>query len=244
VEVHIENRAEPGAEGSDVAEQANSYTLNLSAVAHYYESLKSAQKILGLEGQVGLKDVFVFPDVVQRSGADGSGGGIPDWGVLEPMFTDACRALTKERQREGAHLLDQLSGLVRGLRKGVDDLESLQAATRAEVQKRAKTRIEKALQGVTLDAAMNQRIAQETVLLIERSDVSEEIHRLKGHLNHFSELLGQGGAIGRKLEFLAQEILREINTLGSKSVELEMSRSALHSKSLADQVREQVLNLE
>lgn len=238
IEILIENRST----GDPSGDAEGLHSLNLAAVAHYYESLKSAQKILGLEDKVGLKDVFVFPDVIQ--GPESGDSGFPDWSALEPIVLDACKGLVRERQREGAHLLDQVSGLVRDLRKRVDEIEQGQPKASESAQKRIREKIEKALMGISLDGAMNQRVAQEVVLSVERSDVSEEIHRLKGHLNHFSEVLGGGGVLGRKLEFLVQEILREVNTIGSKAVDLDISREALQAKSLADQIREQVLNFE
>ena len=88
------------------------------------------------------------------------------------------------------------------------------------------------------------RLAQEVALLVERGDVVEELDRLDAHLAHFRELLATDGSLGKRLDFLSQEILRELNTLGSKCRDATMARAVLDAKVLCEQLREQVQNVE
>ncbi len=97
------------------------------------------------------------------------------------------------------------------------------------------------LAGVPLDEG---RVAQEVALLADRGDVSEEIDRLRSHLTHFESIASAAGATGKRLDFLAQEIFRELNTLGAKCRNAEMTRAVLDAKVLCEQLREQVQNVE
>ena len=94
------------------------------------------------------------------------------------------------------------------------------------------------------EALSDDRLAQEVAYLVDRSDVAEELDRLASHLEHFRTLMERDGSIGKRLDFLAQEILRELNTLGSKCRDSEMIRRVLDGKSLCEQLREQVQNVE
>jgi uncharacterized protein (TIGR00255 family) len=87
-------------------------------------------------------------------------------------------------------------------------------------------------------------VAQEVAILVERSDVSEELDRLQAHVEHFRELLDQSSPVGKRLDFLAQEILRELNTLGAKCRDTEMARMVLDGKVVCEKLREQVQNVE
>ncbi|KAB2959703.1 MAG: DUF1732 domain-containing protein, partial [Thermoanaerobaculia bacterium] len=89
-----------------------------------------------------------------------------------------------------------------------------------------------------------ERLAQEVVLLVDKSDVQEELDRLRAHLAHLGDVFAAPGAIGKRLEFLAQEVLRELNTLGAKSRDAELARLVVNAKVACEQMREQIQNVE
>lgn len=137
------------------------------------------------------------------------------------------QAILRERLNE----LERLRGLVAGRRR--------EAAS--ELSANLQARIEELLGGRGLD---ENRLAQEVALLVDRSDVAEELDRLGSHLEHFHAVMADAGAIGKRLDFLTQEIFRELNTLGSKSRDATMIRWVLDAKVLCEQLREQVQNVE
>ncbi len=161
----------------------------------------------------------------------------------------AVAALVAEREREGRVLEAALRGHLSELRRNVDAL----VARRREVVDRAPDELERRVRellegseaggasGAGLDPA---RMVEEVALLIERSDTAEELERLGGHLDGFETAMAEEGAVGRRLDFLTQEILRELNTVGSKCRDLAMQRAVVEGKVLCEQLREQVQNIE
>ena len=163
--------------------------------------------------------------------------------ALERALGDALDALDRERLREGGHLQQDLSRRL---------AEMSQIATKiresaALIPDKLRERLVQRLSGFGGDVALDPgRVAQEAVLLAERSDVTEELVRLEGHLAQAANLVDRpdGKPVGKQLDFLLQEIQRETNTVNSKSADLELSRMALELKAEVEKVREQVQNLE
>jgi len=175
-------------------------------------------------------------------------------GADEPLAADGCRAvlaavdaalskLDGMRRREGARLARELRAIVARLRSSTDAVALRVPRVVVEYQARLKERVDQLLRAsdVTLDT---QTLAREVALLAERADVSEEIARLRAHLAEFEAGLRREGEVGRTLEFLAQELLRETNTIGSKSVDVEIGRHVVAMKAEIDRLKEQVANLE
>jgi uncharacterized protein (TIGR00255 family) len=147
----------------------------------------------------------------------------------------AARAAEGEatRQALGERLaaLDEVAGRLAGMRDRV----------REAIARDLRARLDELLAGRPLDEG---RLAQEVALLVDRGDVAEELERLAAHREHFRALLAARGAVGKRLDFLAQEIFRELNTLGAKCRDVEMTRAVLDAKGLCEQLREQVQNVE
>ncbi len=154
---------------------------------------------------------------------------------------EAVRDLNEVRGREGAALLAVLCGLL-------DDLEGecANAATAAADQPAAiRDKLSRLLSEIGADSAVSEdRLAQEVALLAVKADIREELDRLQAHVAAARELLEQGGAIGRKFDFLCQEFNREANTICSKAQVLELTRAGLAIKGIVDRIREQVQNIE
>ncbi len=162
------------------------------------------------------------------------------------LVVETCRralaCLSVEREREGRVLAASLTGHLASLRACVGVL----AARRREVVGEAAAELERRigeLPGVG-DALDPGRLVEEVALLVERSDTSEELDRLDGHLEGFEAAMKEDGAVGRRLVFLSQEILRELNTVGAKCRDLEMQRGVVEGKVLCEQLREQAQNVE
>ncbi|HEY0664851.1 MAG TPA: YicC/YloC family endoribonuclease [Gallionella sp.] len=164
--------------------------------------------------------------------------------TLLDLMQQVLLEFTASRAREGEKLgafLTQRVERIEALRSAV--LPHVPAAIANHEQKIA-ARLRDALQGAAPGDLLDERIRQEVTLFASKIDVDEELSRLATHLTEMRRVLAQGGAVGKRLDFLMQELNREANTLGSKSVDAEVSRSAMEMKVLIEQMREQIQNLE
>jgi uncharacterized protein (TIGR00255 family) len=143
------------------------------------------------------------------------------------------------REREGTALAAVISDRIAKARIHADEAVPAAARVRAEFPERLRQKVESA--GIAVD---RDRLAQEVVLYTQRIDIDEEIDRLRTHLSEVQRVLEAGGQVGKRLDFLMQELNREANTLGSKSVDTTMTRIAVELKVLIEQMREQVQNLQ
>ncbi len=161
--------------------------------------------------------------------------------MLESL-EQALRSLVEARSAEGARLQTVLSDLLAEMERLVDLVEASPARAPSAIEKRLKEQVARLLDPANgLDPA---RLHQEAVLIATRADVEEELKRLKSHIKGARELLAEQGAVGRKFDFLAQEFNREANTLCSKANDVDITRAGLALKTLIDQMREQVQNIE
>jgi uncharacterized protein (TIGR00255 family) len=161
--------------------------------------------------------------------------------LLLSVARDAVAQLVASREKEGGSLVVVLDEKLRGVEEAVVRLDTLRGAARDEIAAALQRRLAELLGTQSLDEA---RLAQEVALLVDRSDVSEEIDRLRSHVEHFRAVTREPGAAGKRLDFLTQEIFRELNTLGAKCRNAEMTRAVLDAKVLCEQIREQVQNVE
>ncbi|MDD5383671.1 MAG: YicC family protein [Gallionella sp.] len=164
--------------------------------------------------------------------------------ALLDLLQGVLQEFSASRAREGEKLKDfllQRVEKIEALRTGV--MPHVPAAIAAYEQKLA-ARLREAMQNAATQDMWDERIRQEITLFASKIDVDEELSRLASHLTEMRRILVQGGAVGKRLDFLMQELNREANTLGSKSVDAEVSRSAMEMKILIEQMREQIQNLE
>lgn len=171
--------------------------------------------------------------------------GLPDWRTLEATieeaFKEALIDIDSMRQKEGEALAKDLSGRIDTLDTLCQTIE--QQAAQA-VGNYSKTLLER-LKQLDLEIDLNdERVLKEIALFADRSDISEEITRLKSHFEQFREFLKSDAACGRKMDFLCQEIHREFNTTGSKSTQIEITRAVIEGKNALERIREQVQNIE
>jgi uncharacterized protein (TIGR00255 family) len=194
-----------------------------------------------VSGRLEARDLLTIPQIFSvESSVDGFTE--EDAAALEEIAGQAARELVAMREAEGALVAADLAERIAFLQKRLTEL----AGRRGEIVRRNLDNLRERLRLLTSEAGLDPgRLEQEAALAVDRSDVAEELQRLEGHLSQFGSLLTSSREpVGKKLDFLAQEILRELNTLGSKGRDLQMIREVLEMKSEIEKIREQVQNLE
>jgi len=210
------------------------------------EELLAAARVLneefGVQGTADLPTLLSVPGLL-RPAAGSSVWGEQELEAVERALEDALAALEVERRREGEHLRRELLQRMEAMAATVRRIR----ARAAEVPVLLRDRLTERLRALSRDVELDPvRTAQEAALLADRSDVTEEIVRLEGHLERATGLLRtpDGEPVGKRLDFLLQEVQRETNTINSKSADLDLSRDALELKAEIEKVREQTQNLE
>jgi len=164
------------------------------------------------------------------------------WPAVEKALNQALAALVKMREREGAHLTKDLSSRVGVMRTAVDKIQKQAPVTAENYRNNLLERIRSAgLENITPD---DERLLKEIVLFADRSDISEELTRLQSHFQQFADCCKAKEPVGRTLDFLAQEMNREINTIGSKANDAVISREVVTLKAELEKFREQAMNVE
>jgi uncharacterized protein (TIGR00255 family) len=205
----------------------------------YHEGMQSLQKELGVTGEITLGMILQAPGVLRFS----DDGLEPDeiWPALEEALGTALGELIKMREREGKHLAKDLIHRLKVVRQSLKEVRKMHPAVAAKYRATLLERINKA--GLNLEPN-DERLLKEVAFFADRSDVSEELTRLESHLAQFAHHLRKNEPVGRTLEFITQEISRELNTLGAKAGDAEISRHVVACKSEVEKIREQIQNLE
>ncbi len=163
-------------------------------------------------------------------------------GALKVATTRACQELHSMRAREGAALVSDLRQRLGLLANAANEIQAQRAPMLEGARQRLVKRIEKLLEGSGIEPDAN-KLAQEVAWFAERSDVAEELTRLQSHLSEFERSLSSAESVGKKLDFLLQELGREVNTIGSKANDAALSHRVVEMKAELERVREQVQNL-
>ncbi len=195
---------------------------------------------LGLEGAPNLAWVLDRPGVVRLEEPEPVEPAAP-WPLLSEALGRALDELITRRTAEGERLVGALRTLHAELTTAVDLVAARAPTTAARREERLRERLRALLAETAIDEA---RIVTEAAIWADKSDVTEELARLRAHLAEFTLLLDKGGPVGRPLDFLIQELNREVNTVASKADDLDMSQAALAAKGVLEKIREQVQNLE
>lgn len=190
----------------------------------------SATDLLGQRGVVELEENVLNPEgeeVLRRKIAED--------------FEAVCKSLCADRQKEGEKIKIVLQNILVQIEKVVFDIEKAAASLPEKLKEKLSSQL---LQYAGVAEISEERIAQEIVLLITRADIREEVDRLKAHLKSAYQLLDKNEAVGRRLDFLCQELNREANTTCSKSADIAITDMGMELKALIEQFREQVQNIE
>lgn len=214
-------------------------TFDAEAAARYAGLWKETAAAMGLPSELTARDLLSLPGVVRTDEPAEA-----DEAVRQALIATVRRALEDfdaTRYKEGEAVKGALEAILTRLEEGVARLDRECDQVAARLAETLKERVKKLAEGIDLDEG---RLAQEVALLADRADISEEIDRQKAHLAEVRSRIGEEGSIGKRLDFLAQELHRETNTAGQKSRELPALRAVLDLKSDVEALKEQVQNVE
>jgi len=215
-------------------------TVDKDLAIAYYNALNELAEALPLQEEaVSLRQIAAFPGVIVNEKAEEDLEAITV--LVQQALDQALTAFIAMREREGAELKADLLSRKAVIEANVARIAELAPAVPQEYSRKLHARIGELMGGAPVDAG---RLAQEVALFADHADISEELTRLNSHLLQFAELLEATEPIGRKLEFLLQEMNREVNTTGSKSNSLEISKLVIECKSELEKIREQIQNIE
>lgn len=214
-------------------------TLDAERADQIHALLSQLTARFNLDEKIRLDQLIAFPDIF-RSAEDS-----PDleklWGEIMPSLIQALESHDRARSSEGENLMVGVKASLSEIERLLRKIEERAPEVVELYRERLTKRIETLLPGEKLDEG---RLMQEVALFAERSDINEELARLMSHLEHFHGMLDKPGPHGRQMEFLLQEMNREINTIGSKGNDMQISQWVVVCKSEVEKIREQILNLE
>ena len=219
--------------------------LNRGLLDVYMRAFREAAGIYRVEGQPDLNSALRVPGMLSAGEEEAGAAEDVSKAALEAAV-EAAAALNQVREREGAATAEEIRQRCRSVGGLVTRMEEIRVGAAAAFHKRLSERLAELLKGVPMEP---QRLAQEAALLADRSDISEELARLRMHAAQVEEMLAAGGEVGKRLDFLLQEMNRESNTVLSKTgglgeLGLTITDLGLAAKSEIDKIREQSLNLE
>jgi uncharacterized protein (TIGR00255 family) len=213
--------------------------LDVALARSYHDAMRALQNELGAPGEITIDTILQAPGVMrppeEAINADKA------WPSVERALDRALDDLIKMREREGKHLAQDLIRRLKSIRQLLKEVRALHPEVGKKIRAALLERIEKA--GLTADEK-DERIAKEIFLFADRSDISEELTRLESHLAQFAHHLRKHEPVGRALEFIIQEIFRELNTVGAKANDAAIAQRVVACKTELEKIREQVQNLE
>jgi uncharacterized protein (TIGR00255 family) len=224
----------------DRAHSNSSETLfNESAALAYLKQIRAFQRKHKIAGEVTVTDLLSIPEVVR--GNQNESSDVDLWKALSPALEKAVAQLKTMREREGKRLAKDMLSRIKTIVSGVKSIEKKSGKVMVEYRQRMEQRLQDLLDGVELD---KRRLEEEVALLAEKSDICEEITRLKSHIREFTDASKSSKPVGKRLNFILQEMNREVNTIGSKSASGLISSEVIQLKEEIERIREQVQNVE
>jgi len=215
-----------------------STTINVAAVKNYYLQLKSITDELNINSQEQLlQTIMRLPDTLNTEHEEINDD---EWEAVLSAIGKAIEQVNEFRSQEGLHLENDMKQRIKTIEKLKDDLSNYENVRIEKVKERLRENIKVLFEEHEVD---KNRFEQEIIYYLEKLDITEEKVRLTNHCQYFTEMLDQGNAIGKKLGFIAQEIGREINTIGSKANNPDMQKDVVLMKDELEKIKEQVLNI-
>lgn len=213
---------------------------NLNIIEQYFNSLKEIKERLQLRDEISLSQLTRFPDTFTIEHKEEEEEVI--WETFESALKEAIEKLIDMRKAEGLKLADDMKNRSNKIHGIVKEIEVRTPIIVKEYREKLYDRIRELTEDVIkID---EERIAQEASIYADKSNIAEEIVRLHSHLEQLNNITNESGAVGRKLDFLIQEMNREINTIGSKSSDINIATMVIEIKSELEKIREQVQNIE
>ena len=221
------------------ANGARHLALDTELARSYHEAMRALQKELNAPGEITIGTILQAPGVMRLPEQVINAQEV--WPVIERALRAALADLIKMREREGRHLAKDLIRRLKAIRKYLKEIRALHP----DVVKKYRAALLDRLQKSGLPIEINdERLVKEISFFADRADVSEELTRVESHLAQFAHHLRKNEPVGRTLEFITQEIFRELNTLGAKGNDAAISQRVVACKAELEKIREQVQNLE
>lgn len=214
--------------------------LNEELVKSYSSILRNLRSVGNIDEPVTVRDLLQFNDIFETR-KEGEEEVRIIWNCTNSALETALKNLNTMRRKEGQELKSDLSNLITGISKLLDEVIELSDKRAPEIREKLQTRIQKMITEEQIDP---DRMEMEIALLVDKMDINEEVIRLQSHLKFFLEALEADEPVGRRLNFLCQEINRELNTIGSKANDSKVAHHIVLGKEKLEQIREQVQNIE
>jgi len=212
--------------------------LNEDVADSSYKNLKALKEKYKLKDEISIDSMLKFRDIFTIVKEEETA---KMWPLIEKTLNLALDSLLKMREKEGKALVTDIRKRVKKIQKLIDKIEKYAKSSPLDYQEKFLSKIKKLTEGLNVDEG---RIELEAAIFAEKTDITEEITRLKSHLIQFDELLNSEESVGRKMDFLTQEINREVNTIGSKTSDIEVTSLVVLVKSELEKIREQARNIE
>ena len=216
-----------------------SININREVAKKYHEELIKTGKTLGLKDDVTIKDLMALPGVLSYESGTEDLNDI--WPGIKEALDKALDHLIADREKEGRSLCRDLTSRARKIESRLAHIKARAHLNIEEYRRKFADRVKDLSGGRNIDAG---RLAMEVAIFAKNSDISEEITRLKNHLVNFNKTISGSGEVGKKIDFIAQELHREINTIGAKASDSKISNNVIEIKSEIEKIREQAKNLE
>lgn len=210
--------------------------INDTVVNHYIAIIENLKQEYGIKGDLTIENILAFKDIIAYE----ENNNLTE-DLLFISFENLLKSLDEERSREGLMIGDDLLKRLDEIDSNIQDIEIRHPFTAKAHEEKLRDKMLEVTQCSSIDEV---RVLQELAIYMERLDITEEIVRLKGHLANFRETLNSSDSIGRKLDFIIQEMVRETNTIGSKSNDLFINEKVIRIKVEIEKMREQVQNVE
>lgn len=222
-------------------ESADKIGVDEKLAAAYYRMLLRLKKKLKLEGSVRLDQLIALPGVITYEPKTALPSAV--WPVLERALKEAFENLDESRLKEGGHLYADLEKRIINIERATNLIKERSKINVRLYKKRLKDSI-KEMSANSLRSFDKNRLEQEVALYAKNSDVTEEIIRILAHVKNLKDILERDSEVGKKIDFIAQELNREINTIGSKASDFKISQKVIQIKSEVEKLREQAKNIE
>lgn len=213
--------------------------LDVELARSYHDAMRALQKDLDAPGEITIGTILQAPGVMRTP--EEALESDTAWPAIERALRAALAELIKMREREGKHLAKDLIRRLKAMRKQIKEIRGLHPEVVKKYRAALLERIEKAGLPISVD---DERLLKEVTFFADRADVSEELTRVESHLAQFAHHLRSHEPVGRTLEFITQEIFRELNTLGAKANDAPISQRVVLCKAELEKIREQIQNLE
>jgi len=214
----------------------NTPKINEIAVKQYLDLVKVLKDTYGLKGDLTIENILTFRDIVSYE----ENNNISEDNLVK-SFMDIIKKLNEERAREGKIIQKDIKERLKNISKSLSEIEKRWPTAIKGHEEKLRNRMMEITKSTSIDEV---RVLQEIAVYMDRFDISEEVVRLKGHIDNFKNTLASAEAVGRKLDFIIQEMVREANTIGSKSNDLHINERVVQIKVEIEKMREQAQNVE